>query len=389
MDLNAANALTNFSDGGNRIVTFGGNTYYGVVTNDTSPRVQGWGDQLINQAALWGMPNEPDTKYWRQIQNTNYSQKTAFMSYTGTFSAGSPVVWSGTKLYDWTTNGTVIGPSVGNLSGNPPKHGVGPFAVGEDPWMDDYWGQVVLLDQMWEDHFIPALDTFSADLNYNFITVKHAQDPCIFTSVQYVSLFSAPSDALPQTDHNSSALSGAHGNFFNQSTNTITAISGNSTLTTTITGYPASLVGSTPPSGSTFIPAAFNVVNGNAGSPVISPYSDHTHYTWCSLSATTGTLNPFGTNCSSPSPVTPTASGSFTGGWILNNSCPATNGSNGIWGIAGGQGVGYAAGDWPIMNWWVALNGSDSNTNTAISLFSPLFATPGSVDPAWTASDHF
>jgi hypothetical protein len=106
--------------------------------------------------------------------------------------------------------------------------------------------------------------------------------------------------------------------------------------------------------------------------PSASPaVDDHTQYVWCldPSGAAKGTLNPPGTNCASPSPITFTATGTYQNTFIVNASCPPV--TAGTWNNPA-PGADYQNPQERIAQYYAISNGanalnSTSNTLAAIS----------------------
>lgn len=120
---------------------------------------------------------------------------------------------------------------------------------------------------------------------------------------------------------------------------------------------------------------------------------DDTHFlVWCpdASGAAKGTLNPLGTNCASPAPITFSANGRYRMIWIVNQTCPSV--TAGTW-----NGQDYQSYQGRLAQFWAIARGANAlapTSNTALALshttpsVSPLNTT-FSANPRVAWDDHF
>jgi hypothetical protein len=329
----------------------------------------------------WAPPEEPDAQYWTWITNNNLSSYAAYFPYVGSFTTGSPTLKSGSKGFDWTARGGCGGPIPSKTS----VTGGAPYGAGETTWMCAYLAQQLLLMQNWQEPGTNSnLDALVAEAADKFLVKDGSQNSCAYNSVNYTQVTGRSDNQQPGSSFDvttiSSSPNGSLGQVYIGSPTTALASAASSSVVT----FTQPTGGNGPigmPSGSTLIPTQWDGAAENSDNPAPpSPLVQGTQYTWCSTSSTTGTINPLGTSCSSPAPITLATATAFNAGWVVNQSCPAGDGD---WAFPGdfGANAAYPATFWAVYNWDVAVNGSSADRTAAIALFSP-FQSPSSV---WTA----
>jgi hypothetical protein len=107
----------------------------------------------------------------------------------------------------------------------------------------------------------------------------------------------------------------------------------------------------------------------------------------------TATINPYGTSCGSPAPMTMATTTDFSAGFIVNQACPSPPGT-GDWAFPGefASGTSYSAGEWAVINWRAAVGGSTSDTTTAISNFASAGQGDSNnftIQPRWDACTSY
>jgi hypothetical protein len=394
MDLMSTLALWSQQDEDYRTLTFNGHTYNGVTWNTGQSRVWAWGSVLPLQFTTWAPPQEPDAQYWNWIiNNDSYKSFVQWLPYTGSFTDG---IGSGTKGFAWTAGCQSF--SAANIG---PNHSAGSWNVGETTWMCGYAGQMLEEAQNWAGG--PGnntyLDTVAATAVDNFLVKNGSQNTCAFNAVNYSQPTGDTTSQAPATSFDNTDIPGSPpgsvGQVYRGFPPALNSVSGSSVVTFTppnggTSGPPAPLA-----SGSILRPTAWDTTNESAGNPIPpSPLLTSTWYTWCSTSSTTpftGTINPYGTNCASPAPITIAATASFAAGWIMNSPC-ITNGDD--WGEPAGflGNPSYASDLWAVYNWRVAVGGATSDTTAAISLFGTAGLSNPSIwanEPKWDACTSF
>lgn len=284
MDNMAVKAPWSNYDTGNRKVTFGGNTYYGVVWNNIAPRVWAWGAQLMEQFATYAPPQEPDAQYWNWVLNQdNYQSLAAFYPYRGSWTLGGGQ--TGTKSYDWTTGGTCSAQLI------PAKNlTVPPYFAGDVDFMCAYSAMQLLLAQ---EHaggpgHNTALDVAVTEAVDNFFVKAAAANSCAFNVVNYGQGIGNTATGQPPDTYDWTTIPGSAPNNAGQQSsaivpsNALQTISGNNN----VTYIQSTQYGPKPNSGSILNPTNWFVHNEGPFQPnPPAPFSIGTWYEWCSQAA--------------------------------------------------------------------------------------------------------
>ena len=138
-------------------------------------------------------------------------------------------------------------------------------------------------------------------------------------------------------------------------------------------------------------PHAFPVQTSPAGGVL-----EGVGYVWCrsSTGAFAGTINPLGTNCASPAPITFSANQAFNATWVVNDTCPPV--TQGTWNTFGDyqSPTSRLAELWASVRGRLATAGSTTARTTAQTNLTPSFTTlqatfGGGNNPRWNLDNHF
>ena len=497
LDMSAGNVIAGQFDDFNRTASIGGTQYYALfmtASNSGGPRAAAWAGAGVSDAANYGNPTEPDTLWWEHVLNENFTFFSNWYPWIGAFSRGcsgstcSGHSLTGTKSYDWSSNGEEVTPLDVVFSG-------GLQNIGEIYFMEGYRVMAWLnMEMMWGPGVITGLETFITSAVDN-LWVKNQAVNCAYNSVSeaypvgsnvtgqpyagqdatdigtpqrinfysqnlaletyagssvvtavagpttaalsngshpgsaMTSITTATSSgagatiAIPSTSGllaheivndvtngtgpfyiHSVAASGATSITLESSTPTTGIGSGDNLLVSSFYGYPIGSTTATFPSGSVTATSQFGFAeeetpNPNIGAwpPPTSPANqidDQHFYTMCQdpTGALAWTLNPLGTNCASPAPITFTAAGAAGWGFIVNASCPAATG--GTWNDVGD----YLSGSQRLAEGWYgvqarnAIMGPTADTTTAIANLGPSvipLQTTFAGNPQWNIDSSY
>ena len=348
------------------------------------------------------MPNEPDHQYLKAIvENENFTYLYNWYHWVGQFNRSPSPVNSGSpyKLFDTSANGNPELPSDYTQNGN----GI-PYNMGNMYFMDNYGGMVLLYYQMVTNHSLTALENISSYWLDNYLINTVAVNNCPFNIETYSAVQGDTLTQTPYAGHGMTNVSTAtQGGVFDQTTGEITATNCSSIVTINIVpgGTPGYRGNPTtdPPSGSIVYPTNWCVNCGanNSRNNIPTNLSGTTGYVYCRTVADTGTINPPGTNCSSPAPITMTVPGGgttttqFYGAWTFNQSCPAPSSGNWAFNFDYENSQAHFAEWYAMLRWAQALghNTTTAQSNLSTVINSSVFNTTAVGSPLYGADTKF
>ena len=400
MKLQATAISWNGEDDQARAETFNGHTYYdvGYTDNSANRRTAAWIPNTFAGYYVWGMPNEPDHQYLKDVvENENFTFLYNWYHWAGQFNRNPSPVNGGSpsKLFDTAANGAPELPSDYTQNG-----GTIPYNMGNMYFMDNYGGMVLLYYQMVTNHWLPDLEAVASYWLDNYLIKTAAVNTCPFNIETYSA---TQGDILTQTPYGghdmTNPATATQGGVFDQTTGEITATNGSSTVTINIVpgGIPGYRGNPTtdPPSGSVLYPTDWCVnCGGSIGANTIPTNLDgRTKYYYCRTATDTGYLST--TSCPGI-PITMTVPGggseSFYGAWTFNQSCPSPSAGNWAFNFDSGNSQGHFAEWYAMLRWAQALghpNAATGLSNLSTVINSSVFNTTAVGSPLYGADTKF